>query len=43
MPHGLAPWPIVQKDQPEMELISSAVRWRNPQEKREKRANTREN
>jgi hypothetical protein len=43
MPHGLAPRAVVPKNQPEMELISSAIRWRNPEKKCEKRVNTREN
>ena len=43
MPHGLAPRAIVQKDQPEIELIPSVRCRRNPGEKREKRVNTREN
>ncbi len=43
MPHWLAPWAIVRKKQPEMELVPSVIRWRNPGEKCEKRVNTREN
>jgi hypothetical protein len=43
MPHGLAPRAVVPKNQPGMELISSVIRWRNPEKKCEKRVNTREN
>ena len=43
MPHGLVPRAVVPKNQPEMELISSVIRWRNPEKKCEKRIDTREN
>jgi hypothetical protein len=43
MPHGLAPRAVVPKNQAEMELISSVIRWRNPEKKCEKRVSTREN